>query len=130
MTITARAVRGDIELTAHNRHEATATVTIDPTEDVFAGHYPDFAIFPGVCAIELVIRTARQTLPEDGLVLSAIESTRFLRPIYPGDRLSIAVSWSPKGDGWTLRSEVSCGEDVAVRVRLRFQAGRTNGERS
>ena len=42
---------------------ARAEVRIDPSEPVFAGHYPDFPIFPGVCVVECVHRSALATAP-------------------------------------------------------------------
>lgn len=47
----------------------------DPDEAFFAGHYPGFPIFPGVCVIECVRRSAL-----------------LLLPLLPGSR-----RWSPHG---------------------------------
>ncbi|MFC9897594.1 hypothetical protein ACFVMC_28210 [Nocardia sp. NPDC127579] len=120
MSVAARAVQAEVRVVHRDGLNSTAEVSIARTEQVFAGHYPDFAIFPGVCTIELVARSAEQALPEPGLTLGAIASTRFLHPIYPGDEVSITNVWKREDQDWVLRSVVSSGENVCVRARLRY----------
>ncbi|MFF5205882.1 3-hydroxyacyl-ACP dehydratase FabZ family protein [Streptosporangium sp. NPDC000396] len=104
---------------------ATTSVGISAGEPVFAGHYPGFPIFPGMCVVECVHRSALATVPAgaEGLLLSAMESTRFVGSVHPGDELTIALKWSGDGDMWRCAAEARTERGEAARVRLRYRAG-------
>lgn len=123
MTGEARCVQGDVQVVALDRLQATAIFTVDRSEEVFAGHYPGFAIFPGVCLVEVVDEAAKKSLKEV-VQLTVIESIRFLSPVYPGDELSIAVAWSESVDGLILRAVLENGRTVCARARLRYRTER------
>lgn len=103
---------------------ARCVVVITGTEKVFAGHFPGFPIFPGVCVVEYVQRGALATLPEPGGVLAAVESARFLGPVFPGSTLSCEFTWlrDDATGGWRCRAEATTERGLAARVRLRFTA--------
>ncbi|ORT59084.1 hypothetical protein [Streptomyces sp. CB03238] len=98
------------------------TVRVDADEQVFPGHYPGFPIFPGVCVVEQVRRSAVATAPAPGgrVTLAAIESTRFLSPVFPGDRLTVDLTWRRRGTHWRCDAVASTGRGRAATVRLRF----------
>lgn len=118
---------------------ARCVAVIAGTEKVFAGHFPGFPIFPGVCVVEYVQRGALATLPEPGAVLAAVESARFLGPVFPGSTLSCEFTWTrderderkeqheqhERGaapGGWRCRAVATTERGLAARVRLRFTA--------
>ncbi|MEU3402837.1 hypothetical protein ABZ766_02635 [Streptomyces sp. NPDC006670] len=103
------------------------TVRIDADERVFPGHYPGFPIFPGVCVVELVHRSALATAPAPGarLTLRAVESTRFLSPVFPGDRLTVELKWTPRDGHWRCEAVAATDRGRAATVRLRFTEGST-----
>ncbi|MGA5822794.1 3-hydroxyacyl-ACP dehydratase FabZ family protein [Kitasatospora sp. NPDC094028] len=111
-------VRGRPEPVAEG--SGTAAVLVAADEPVFPGHYPGFPIFPGVCVVEHVHHTALATLPKPGLRLAAIESTRFLSPVFPGDRLEVEVAWQEKDGAWRCRAVAGTARGQAAAVRLRF----------
>lgn len=100
----------------------TTRVAVAPGERVFPGHYPGFPIFPGVCVVEHVHLSALAAPPEPGLVLrlAAIESTRFLSPVFPGDELDIELTWERREEGWRCKGVARTGRGRAAAVRLRF----------
>ncbi|GHJ36851.1 3-hydroxyacyl-ACP dehydratase FabZ family protein [Streptomyces sp. TS71-3] len=103
---------------------ARTVVTVDVDEQVFPGHYPGFPIFPGVCIVECVHRSALATAPAVAGAawrLSAIESTRFLSPVYPGDRLTTELRWSRQAGSWRCTATASTERGPAAHVRLRFE---------
>ncbi|MFI0780655.1 3-hydroxyacyl-ACP dehydratase FabZ family protein [Streptomyces sp. NPDC021212] len=103
---------------------ARCVAVVGGTEKVFAGHFPGFPIFPGVCVVEYVQRGALATLPEPGGVLAAVESARFLGPVFPGSTLSCEFTWlrDEATSAWRCRAEVTTERGLAARVRLRFSA--------
>jgi 3-hydroxyacyl-[acyl-carrier-protein] dehydratase len=102
-------------------HSGTA-LSIRADEPVFAGHYPDFPIFPGVCLVECVHRSALATTPGGGrLDLAALQSARFLGPVYPGDDITISIDWRPVAGGWQCSAQVEGTGGKAAVVRLRYR---------
>ncbi|MFI6096980.1 3-hydroxyacyl-ACP dehydratase FabZ family protein [Lentzea sp. NPDC051213] len=118
-------VLGEVVATTATTGPSTATVSIGADEPVLAGHFPDFPIFPGVCVVECVHRGARLTAPaEAGRVrLVAMESVRWLAPVFPGDTLTITVDWRGEDPTWWCTGQASTASGVAAVVRLRYQAG-------
>jgi 3-hydroxyacyl-[acyl-carrier-protein] dehydratase len=109
---------------------AVTSCVIGADEPVFAGHYPGFPIFPGVCLIECVHRSSLATVPlvdEAGrpraMALAAVESSRFLGAVYPGDRLTVEIAWTDRGDGWRAAAKVRGERGEVASVRLRYRLG-------
>ncbi|MEU6479398.1 hypothetical protein ABZ858_21395 [Streptomyces sp. NPDC047017] len=100
----------------------TARVAVGAQERVFPGHYPGFPIFPGVCVVEHVHLSALAAPPEPGLRLSlaAIESTRFLSPVFPGDELEVELAWERRDGQWRCKGVARTARGRAAAVRLRF----------
>jgi 3-hydroxyacyl-[acyl-carrier-protein] dehydratase len=88
-----------LELIPGEKIKALKNVT--GNEIQFLGHFPDYAIMPGVFIAEaigqaasiLFIKTTRNGL--DGgevMVLGAINSMKFLSPVYPGQTMIVDVN--------------------------------------
>ncbi|MEU8824313.1 hypothetical protein [Streptomyces sp. NPDC048636] len=100
--------------------KAAAQVRIDAAEPVFAGHYPDFPIFPGVCVVECAHRAALATAPEP-VALAAVDSARFGGAVYPGDLLDLELTWRRRDDGWRCAATAVTPRGDAASVRLRYR---------
>jgi 3-hydroxyacyl-[acyl-carrier-protein] dehydratase len=93
-----------LEVTRKKRIVAIKNVTIN--EHFFQGHFPDYAIMPGVLMVEAIAQAGGVLLlPEvpdhDSklMVFSGIDRARFRRPVVPGDQLRIEVdvlNWKPR----------------------------------
>jgi 3-hydroxyacyl-[acyl-carrier-protein] dehydratase len=92
-----------LESSRKKRIVAIKNVTIN--EPFFQGHFPDYAIMPGVLMVEAIAQAGGVLLlPEVPdhehklLVFSGIDKARFRRPVTPGDQLRIEVdvlNWRP-----------------------------------
>ena len=86
-----------IEAEEGKRIVAIKNVTIN--EPFFPGHFPDRPIMPGVLQIEALAQAAcllcsiddYDTLKERGVVLAAVDKTKFKRPVVPGDQARLEV---------------------------------------
>ncbi|RDI17658.1 FabA-like protein [Rhodococcus sp. AG1013] len=98
------------------------SMVVDPDDPIFAGHYPGFPIYPGVCLAEVAHRVALTALGRPDIRLAEIESSRFLYPIAPGDRLLI----SGKAIGMRCAVDIHVAHQPqpvrAARVRLSFRS--------
>lgn len=90
-------------------------VTVPETEPVFAGHFPGFPVLPGVYLIDHVHRCAEDALPGSAR-LARVERCRFLRPVLPGDRITIELSLDPADDG--VRCTASARTDAGPAARM------------
>jgi 3-hydroxyacyl-[acyl-carrier-protein] dehydratase len=120
----ASPLAGRVEVLPGEGELSTAVrFTVDPAETVLPGHYPGFPIFPGVCLVECTHQGARATAPDaaKGTALAAVESTRFTGPVFPGDRVDIAMTWkqTPAGD-WQCGAKLGTARGPAATVRLRY----------
>ena len=106
------------------RRTATVTLSLSADEPVFAGHYPHFAILPGVCLVDCVARGADLTVPVPDLTLCGVDSARFLAGVFPGDELRIELAWRPIGEDWRCAATVLTERGEAAVVRLRYRAAR------
>ena len=93
-----------LEVVPRKRIVAIKNVTIN--EHFFQGHFPDYAIMPGVLVVEAIAQAGGVLLlpeiPEHEtklMVFSGIDYARFRRPVVPGDQLRIEVDvlkWKPR----------------------------------
>lgn len=74
----------------------TLALTVSPSLDYFPGHFPHFAILPGVVQVDWVIRLARDHLGIPATGFSALRSLKFFAPILPGTSLSLRLAWLPE----------------------------------
>jgi 3-hydroxyacyl-[acyl-carrier-protein] dehydratase len=93
-----------IESSPRRRIVAIKNVTIN--EPFFQGHFPEYAIMPGVLVVEAIAQAGGVLLlPEVPdhqnklMVFSGIDRARFRRPVVPGDQIRIEVdvlNWKPR----------------------------------
>src|SRR5271156_7034130 len=93
-----------VEFSSRKRIVAIKNVTIN--EPFFQGHFPEYAIMPGVLMVEAIAQAGGVLLlPEVPdhetklMVFSGIDRARFRRPVVPGDQLRIEVdvlNWKPR----------------------------------
>ncbi|ASU79896.1 hypothetical protein CDG81_18330 [Actinopolyspora erythraea] len=106
-------------------HPVRAEVDVAPEEPVFAGHYPGFPVFPGVCVLDLVHRTAvRAGPPGRGVRLNGVRSVKFGAAVYPGDHLTIELRWTePTGreEPWSVSASVHRAELAVANMRLSYR---------
>ena len=68
-------------------------------EPFFMGHFPDFPVMPGVLIVEAMAQAAGvlvlKSIPDRDkklVLLVAIESAKFRKPVVPGDQLRLEMS--------------------------------------
>lgn len=73
---------------------------INPEEEFFKGHYPDYPIMPGVlvceCAFQAgaILMSKKYPSPTGQVpVLSRIQNVKFRNPVFPGSVLEVRVDY-------------------------------------
>ena len=74
---------------------------VSANEPYFAGHFPDFAIMPGVLILEAMAQASivlfkKSSLESDNdgnvFLLVSVSRARFSKPVLPGDQLFIEIT--------------------------------------
>lgn len=99
-----------------------AIKNITYNEHFFQGHFPKIKVMPGVLIIEALAQTGGILLyesipdPKNVLVfLSAIDKTKFRKPVVPGDQLRLEVDiLKLKSKFCHIRGKAYVGEEVAA----------------
>lgn len=109
---------------------AVGIKNVSVNEPYFAGHFPDAPIMPGVLITEacaqlcsLVIEPEKSSDPDKIFVLLKIEDFKFLKPVIPGDTLTIEVKKTSEAAGlYAFGAVVRVGEQVKAKGGLKFVA--------
>lgn len=72
--------------------EVSLELELDPDLVVFDGHFPQFAILPGVAQLDWAVRFGREAFAIRSGILR-VEALKFQRVARPGDRLRLELHW-------------------------------------
>ena len=101
-------------------------------EPHFAGHFPDYAVMPGVLIIEAMAQAAGalvvHTLGVEGskrtVYFMTIDKARFRKPVRPGDLLRIPVkALRHRGPVWKFVGEAYVGETLCAEAEISAMIG-------
>jgi 3-hydroxyacyl-[acyl-carrier-protein] dehydratase len=105
-----------------------ALKNVSVNEPFFPGHFPHFAVMPGVLIVEAMAQAAAvlslKSLghKNDGkwvYYFVGIDGARFKRPVVPGDTLTLEVTAGPTRRGMAKFTAVAkVGNDVAAEAEL------------
>lgn len=104
---------------------------VSGNEPVFVGHFPDFAIMPGVLIIEamaqasiILFRKSLSTQQNDKntvFLLASINNARFTKPVFPGDQLFIEIIVEKiVSKGAIVQATVKVDEKTVAKASLTF----------
>lgn len=99
---------------------ASAQVYISPKWELFAGHFPDYPVLPGIYITEAMAQAAGVmllTMPgSEGCLplLFEVGRMRFLHPVLPGDTLCTQIRLSESSDTMYTCQASSCVEGRCV----------------
>jgi 3-hydroxymyristoyl/3-hydroxydecanoyl-(acyl carrier protein) dehydratase len=94
-----------------------ARFTIAPDHPCLAGHFPDRPVVPAVVLLDEVLAAVRQGLAGIGR-LRAVSSAKFMRPVLPGQE--VTVSLQPQDAGATIEFRCHTTEGLVAQGRLRM----------
>lgn len=109
---------------------------LDPALDVFAGHYPQFPVFPGVLLCEAAFQAgailiASLTPLRQGQVpvVTRLNNVKFRRMVRPGETLDVEVELTDRVSGaFFLNGKVSVSGEVAVRLEFACTGAALKGD--
>ncbi len=109
----------------------TSIKNISYNEPFFAGHFPGFAIVPGVLILEAMAQTTSFSLypamehdidrmaRDFECILVGVDSARFRRPVVPGDTLKInSVVKKTRGQLWSFFVEATVDSQKVAEAEI------------
>ncbi len=106
---------------------ATGYKAVSFNEPYFQGHFPGFAVMPGVLIIEamaqaagaLVVYTLGLTSDKRIVYFMTIDKARFRHPVRPGDMLRIPVkALRRRGPVWKFAGEAFVGDKLCAEAEF------------
>jgi 3-hydroxyacyl-[acyl-carrier-protein] dehydratase len=106
---------------------ATGWNAVSINEPHFLGHFPDYAVMPGVLIVEAMAQTAGALVVHSmGFVrdkrivyFMTIERARFRKPVTPGDRLRMPVrALRRRGPVWRFEGHAFVGETLVAEAEF------------
>ncbi len=102
---------------------------ISGNESFFAGHFPDFAIMPGVLIVEALAQASIILFKKsfdteqnkDKVFLLASANVRFSKPVFPGDQLILEVDIEKViSSAAIVKGVAKVGDKVVTKATLSF----------
>ncbi len=108
-----------------------ALKNISGNEEIFQGHFPQQAVFPGVMIIEalaqasgILIHYTKTKNVEDAIVFFAgIDNAKFRIPVVPGDQLILeTVIKNQRKNFWVFEGKASVGEKLVAQAEIKLMS--------
>lgn len=102
---------------------------VSGNEPFFAGHFPDFAIMPGVLIVEALAQASIILFKKsfdteqnkDKVFLLASANVRFSKPVFPGDQLILEVDVEKViSSAAIVKGVAKVGDKVVTKATLSF----------
>ena len=113
------------------RKKIVCVKNVSGNEPVFVGHFPDFAIMPGVLIIEAMAQASiilfKKSLPAQQndkntvFLLASVNNARFTKPVFPGDQLFVEIIVEKiVSKGAIVQATVKVEEKTVAKASLTF----------
>lgn len=115
-------IRQDMEIVSLNTAagKAEANVCFAPNAPVFAGHFPDRPLVPGVVWLEVACALATNVLSRP-IALRKIVSARFKSPVGPENTVRVALEVRSHNNETFVSSRVNAGKILAAAFELSLE---------
>jgi 3-hydroxyacyl-[acyl-carrier-protein] dehydratase len=106
---------------------ATGWKAVSINEPYFQGHFPDYAVMPGVLIVEAMAQTAgavvMHSLSEERekrvVYFMTIEKARFRKPVHPGNMLRMPVkALRRRGPVWRFEGRAFVGDTLCAEAEF------------
>jgi 3-hydroxyacyl-[acyl-carrier-protein] dehydratase len=106
---------------------AVGCKAIGYNEPYFQGHFPDFAVMPGVLLVEgmaqtagaLVVYSLGRDSPGRKVYFMTIDKARFRKPVRPGDMVRFPVkALRHRGPVWRFEGQAYVGDELCAEAEF------------
>lgn len=113
------------QVTFRDENSIKASLLINPRHEIFHGHFPEFALTPGVCQL-LMIREILEDVLKTSLMLRKARQIKFTAIHEPGNESEIkaSISFTRKDDILDVSAQLVGKEKVYLKFRGEFKEQR------
>lgn len=106
----------------HDADNHVFEVKLNANHEIYAAHFPDNAITPGACTLQMVAEMAQDTTGKC-LQLACAKNVKYLAPITPQNTPCPTFVLNIKNDGqeYAVKAEVKNGEQVFAKLSLVYE---------
>ena len=106
---------------------ATGWKAVSVNEPYFQGHFPDYAVMPGVLIVEAMAQTAGAVVmhslgverEKSVVYFMTIEKARFRKPVHPGNMLRMPVkALRRRGPVWRFEGQAFVGDTLCAEAEF------------
>ncbi|HWF64492.1 MAG TPA: 3-hydroxyacyl-ACP dehydratase FabZ [Rhizomicrobium sp.] len=106
---------------------ATGWKAVSANEPYFEGHFPDYAVMPGVLIVEAMAQTAGAVVmhslgverEKSVVYFMTIEKARFRKPVHPGNMLRMPVkALKRRGPVWRFEGQAFVGDTLCAEAEF------------
>lgn len=110
-------------VTGHKDHVIEAGIQVNGDSTVYMGHFPNFAVTPGVCQV-LMIKEILQGEMDTPLRLSEAKYIKFTAVHEPGKarQINARISYTVKGSAFAVEAELFRGETRYLKIKGEFRS--------
>jgi 3-hydroxyacyl-[acyl-carrier-protein] dehydratase len=114
------------EVVSVDHQKIHARKFLDPSLDIFSGHYPNFPVLPGVILCEMALQAAAVLMSRLGAaqggavpVATRLNNTQFRRMVRPGETVDIDVELTERlASAYFFSGKLSVGSQLAARLEF------------
>ena len=106
-----------------------AIKNISGNEEIFQGHFPNQAVFPGVMIIEAMAQTAgivihsckKEAESREIVFFAGIDKAKFRIPVVPGDQIVLETSLiNQRRNFWVFEGKASVDNKLAAQAEIKL----------
>lgn len=98
-------------------------VRIHPEWPVYAAHFPEHPVTPGVCIVQMVQELLQAALRRD-VILRRAKNIKYVRIVSPEEAKDLTVTFSkiePQADGsFRVQAQVADGDNLCTKLSATF----------
>ena len=106
----------------HNDSEIQAQISLNPTHDIFKGHFPGNPIMPGVCMMQVIKELTEGVLKLEPF-LQTSTNIKFMAKINPelNPDLVLKIDFTEEDGIIKLKNNTFFGETLALKLNAKYK---------
>lgn len=106
----------------HKDNETRVVFTLNDQHPIFAGHFPEQPILPGVCQVQLIHECVEKQL-EQKLMMHAAANIKFMNMIIPSPDKAweLVLMITPNEQEWKVKATITDSDTIFLKFQGRFQ---------
>lgn len=98
----------------------SGVVELAADHPIYAGHFPEQAVVPGVCTLAIVRECVEKLLGTEGEFV-AIKECKYVSAVLPRPELTLALDFEMNSEGVLKGTVADCDQQLVLKLKATFQ---------